>query len=211
MDGRARRRLAVALAVLGGLLALGLAVSLFPYHTINHDEGVYLQQASLLLRGRLFLHPPVADAFRPWFFVDGARGLYAKYAPYPAVLYAAGTALGNARLALFAVGAAVVGLTYLLGVEIRDRTVGLLAAGFVLVSPLFVVDAATFLPYAPVAALNLGFAVAYLRAERTGKTGWAALAGALVGAAFFSRPYTAVLFALPFVAHAAWTLGRARR
>jgi len=210
MTGRAHRRLALILTGIGGVVALALAFWLFPYHAINHDEGVYLQQASLLLRGRLFLHPPVADAFRPWFFVDGASGLYAKYAPYPAVLYAAGMALGNARFALFAVGAAVVGLTYLVGVEVRDRTVGLLAAGFVLVSPLFVVDTATFLPYAPVAALNLGFAVAYLRAERTGRVSWAALAGALVGLAFFARPYTAVLFALPFVAHAAWTLWGAR-
>ncbi len=200
------RTLAFALAAVGGTVALVLAFVLFPYHSINHDEGVYLQQATLLLDGRLYLRPPVTGAFRPWFFVRSPHGLYPKYAPYPAVLYAVGMALGSARIALFAVGAAVVGLTFLVGSEVVDRRTGLLAAGFVLLSPLFVVDAATFLPYAPVAALNLGFAYAYFRAERTEATRWALVAGGLIGLSFFARPYTAALFAAPFVVHAIWTL-----
>ncbi|MGA9402490.1 glycosyltransferase family 39 protein [Haladaptatus sp.] len=209
MTQAARSRiLALALAAAGGGVALVLAFGLFPYHTINHDEAVYLEQANLILHGQLLLHPPVANAFRPWFFVSSSQGLYAKYAPYPAVLYAAGMAVGIPRLALGAVGAAVVGLTYLVGNEVADRRTGLLAAGFVLVSPLFVVDTATFLPYAPVAALNLGFAYAYFRSERTAELRWALLAGALIGLSFFARPYTAVLFAAPFVVHALWTLRR---
>ncbi|MFB6171207.1 MAG: hypothetical protein ABEJ23_01650, partial [Haloarculaceae archaeon] len=42
--------------------------------------------------------------------------------------------------------------------------------------------------------------------ERGAGTRWAALAGAAAGLAFFARPYTAVLFAAPFVGHALWTL-----
>ncbi len=202
------RTLALALAAAGGGVALVLAFGLFPYHTINHDEAVYLQQANLLLHGHLLLHPPVSNAFRPWFFVSTSQGLYAKYTPYPAVLYAVGMAVGIPRLVLGVVGAAVVGLMYLVGSEVADRRTGLLAAGFILVSPLFVVDTATFLPYAPVAALNLGFAYAYFRGERTEKLRWALLAGALIGLSFFARPYTAVLFAAPFVVHALWTLRR---
>jgi len=200
--------LAVGLVALGGAVALAVAVLVFPYHSVNHDEAVYLQQAAGLLRGRLFLHPPVPGAFRPWFYVASPRGLYPRYAPYPAALDAVGMALGSARLTLAAVGAAVVGLTYLLGREVDGRATGVIAAAFVCVSPLFVVDVGTFLPYAPVAVLDLGFALAYLRAERTGSTRAATLAGASIGLAFFARPYTAVCVAAPFVAHACWTLWR---
>lgn len=46
----------------------------------------------------------------------------------------------------------------------------------------------------------------YFRADRTGDLHTAAFAGIFIGIAFFSRPYTAVLFATPFVVHAIWTL-----
>jgi hypothetical protein len=194
------------LAVVAGLVVFWVATSVFPYHSFNHDEGVYLQQAMMLLEGQLFLNPPAADVFEPWFFVHSEQGLYPKYAPVTAVVFAPGVALGVPRLMLAVVGAAVVGLVALIGAELFDRPTGLLAGVVVLASPLFLIDAAVFLPYAPTTALNLTFAYAYLRGDRTGSRRWAALAGGAVGLAFFSRPYTAVLFALPFIAHALWTM-----
>jgi hypothetical protein len=122
-------------------------------------------------------------------------------------VFALGKLLGAYELALVGVGAALVGLTYDVSARaLDDRRVGLLAAGFLLCSPLFVVQSGTFLPYAPTAALNLGFAAAFLRADRTGSLRWGALAGVLSGLAFFSRPYTAVLFATPFIAAALYDL-----
>ncbi|MFB6107326.1 MAG: ArnT family glycosyltransferase [Haloplanus sp.] len=209
---RRARLAALALAVVAAVVVSLLAARLFPYHSLNHDEGVYLQQAAMLLDGRLFLHPPVDGPYRPWFFVrrpDGA--LYAKYAPVPAAVFAAGKLLGGYRLALAGVAAGVVALTYALVAEAFDRRRGLLAAAFVLVSPLFLLDSSVFLPYAPTTLLNLCFAVGYVRARRTGRLRDAAVAGVAVGTAFFARPYTAVLFAAPFVAHAVWTLRNADR
>ncbi|MFB6170856.1 MAG: ArnT family glycosyltransferase [Haloarculaceae archaeon] len=211
---RERPRLAAALlAVAGGLLVTVLSFVVFPYHSINHDEGVYLQQAELLLSGHLNLFPPVEGAFRPWFFVEAptthpgaASRLYPKYAPVPAAVFALGKLLGSARLALGAVAAGVLYLTFAVVREAFDARTGLLAAAFVLASPLFLVDAALFLPYATTALLDLAFAFAYLRADRTGSLVYAALAGAAVGLAFFARPYTAVVFAAPFVCHALWRL-----
>ena len=198
------RRAAAALALLAGLAVFATSTRVFPYGSVNHDGAVYLQQAAMLLDGKPFLRPPVEGAFRPWFFVrDGAR-LYPKYAPVPAAIFALGQLAGDASLALAAVGAAVVGLAYATVAEAFDRRTGLLAAALVAASPLFLVDASTFLPYAPTAALELAFAFAYLRADRTGRRGWAALAGAAIGLAFFARPYTAVCFAAPFVVHALW-------
>ncbi len=207
------REVAAGLALLAGLAVLALAHDVFPYHSLNHDEGVYLQQAGMLLEGKLALRPPVPEAFRPWFFVaDGAGGFYPKYAPVPAGMFAVGGAVGWYRLALGLIAAGTVWLTYATVAEaVGDRRVGALAAGLVLASPLFLVQAAVFLPYVPTLCLELLFAWALLRAERTGSRPLAALAGAAIGLAFFARPWTAVLFAAPFVGFTLWRLRRLER
>jgi hypothetical protein len=209
-EARARYRLAAAaLAVVAGVVAFLSSNGLFPYLSTNHDEAVYLQQAAMLLEGRLFLRPPVVEAFEPWFFVESSEGLYPKYSPVVAAVFAVGMALGDPSLSLAVVGAALVGLTYAVGAEAFDRRTGLLGAVLVLVSPFYVVQTGLFLPYAPTLAFELLFAWAYLRSVRTGSRPLAAVAGLAIGVAFFARPYTAVLFATPFIAHALWTLGRA--
>ena len=216
MDRRRFRLLAAALAVLAGGVVFLVATELFPYHTINHDEGVYLQQAAMLLEGQLSLFPPVPESFRPWFVVrDGAR-LYPKYAPVPAAMFAVGKLLGGARLSLALIAAGSVALTTVVAAEAFDRRTGLLTGAFLLASPLFLVDSSVFLPYAPTTFWNLLFALAYFRSARSERSdasgssrrtyGYALLAGLAVGAAFFARPYTAVLFAIPFLVHALYAL-----
>ncbi|WP_424018901.1 glycosyltransferase family 39 protein [Halorientalis pallida] len=198
----------VAVAAVAAVAVWLLATRLFPYHSLNHDEGVYLQQAAMLLDGQLFLSPPVEEVFHPWFFVEDGGQLYSKYAPVVPALFAVGQLLGAARLALAGIAAANVALVALVVRELFDRRTGLVAALFVLASPLFLIDSAVFLPYAPTTLLNLTFLYAYLRADRTGDRRWAGAAGAAVGLAFFARPYTAVLFAAPVIGHALWTLYR---
>jgi len=195
-----------AVAALVAALVFSVAGEFFPYHSINHDEGVYLQQAAMLLEGELWLEPPVSDAVRPWFFVAEDGRLYPKYTPVTAAVFAPGLALGAPRAVLGVVAAANAALVGLLGCEAFDGRVGVVAAALVATSPLFVFASATFLSYAPTTALNLLFALAYVRAHRRTSIGYAALAGVAVGLAFFSRPYTAVLFALPFVGHACYSL-----
>ena len=208
---RAARRPAdtalAAVAALAAALVFFVAHEFFPYHSINHDEGVYLQQAAMLLEGRLWLEPPVPDAVRPWFFLAEDGRLYPKYSPVTAAIFAPGLALGLPRAVLAVVAAAIAALVGLLGREAYDGRVGVVAAALVATSPLFVFTSATFLSYAPTTALNLLFALAYVRAHRRASTRYAALAGVAVGLAFFARPYTAVLFALPFVGHACCSLG----
>ncbi|WP_123534118.1 ArnT family glycosyltransferase [Halosimplex salinum] len=207
-----RRRTATvgtaAVALVGVIVVWLVTARLFPYHSLNHDEGVYLQQAAMLLEGRLFLRPPVEGVFRPWFFVESADGLYPKYAPVPAAMFALGELVGSYRVALLAIAAGNLALTAGVVREAFARRTALVAAVCLLASPLFVLNSAVFLPYAPTHLLNLAFAYSYLRADRTGDRRWAAAAGGAVGLAFFSRPFTALLFATPFVAHALWTLRR---
>ena len=200
------RGASVVLALVAAGVALFVAGDLFPFRSLNHDEGVYLQQAELLLHGRLFLRPPVPEAFRPWFFVESSRGMYSKYAPVPAAAFALGKLAGAYSLALAGIAAGLVAGTVALGRELFDVRVGVLAGVLLLATPLFVVHSGVFLPYALTTTLNVAFAVWYLRGERRSSVRDAALAGFAVGLAFFARPYTAVLFALPFVCHAVVTL-----
>jgi hypothetical protein len=205
----ARRRprwVVAALAVFTAVFIYTVGETVFPYYTSNHDEAVYLQQAAMLLEGKLRLYPSVADVFRPWFFIVDGDSLYPKYTPVTAAVFAVGMLLGSARLALAIVAAGAVALTYAVVAEVFDRETGVVAALFLVLSPLFVVEASVFLPYVPAFCLNLLFAWAYLRADRTGDVRFAALAGGAIGISFWARPYTAVLFAAPFIIHALWTL-----
>src|SRR6056297_1630499 len=129
MNRRRFRLLAAALAGVAAAVTFLVSTELFPYHSINHDEAVYLQQAALLLEGKLSLFPPVPDAFRPWFFVaDGGR-LYPKYAPVPAAMFAVGQALGEPRVSLVLVAAGNAALAVGITAEAFDRRTGLLAGG----------------------------------------------------------------------------------
>jgi hypothetical protein len=215
MNRRRFRLLTAALALFAGVVVLFLATELFPYHTINHDEAVYLQQAAMLLDGQLALRPPVPEAFRPWFFVRDGAALYPKYSPVPAAMFSVGELVGGFRLALAAVAAGNVALTAAVVAEAFDRRTGLLAGAFLLASPLFLLDSSAFLPYAPTTVWNLLFALAYIRSARLGSDpdasarsarAYALFAGLAVGVAFFARPFTAVLFAAPFVGHAVYSV-----
>ncbi|WP_335998831.1 glycosyltransferase family 39 protein [Halorientalis halophila] len=215
MDNRRFTVALVCLAVLAGLLTFAIAVTVFPHHSSNHDEGVYLQQAELLLDGQVQMESPVPESVHPWFFVQDGERLYPKYSPVPAGIFALGLLVGIPRLALLVVATLNAGLLGLVTREAFDERTGLVAVSLFVASPLFLLDSAVFLPYAPTTALNLAFAYGYLRACRADDVGsrrrYAVLAGVAVGLAFFARPFTAVLFALPFIAHALLTLGASWR
>ncbi|WP_135302850.1 ArnT family glycosyltransferase [Haloarcula amylovorans] len=202
---------AAVVAILGGLAVFSISHLVFPYYTSNHDEAVYLQQAAMLLDGQLFLNPPVEGVFRPWFFVESERGLYSKYTPITAAMFAVGKLLGGYRVALALTATGVLAGTYHTVREAFDARTGVVASCLLLVSPLFLVDASVFLSYVPTTFWNLAFAASYLHSDRTGSYRTATLSGVCVGVAFFTRPYTAVLFAAPFVCHALWSLRTVRR
>ena len=202
---------AVCVSLAAGILTFAVAATLFSHHSANHDEGVYLTQAALLLGGQLEFHAgPLADAFHPWFFVEDGGRLYPKYGPVPAATYAVSLALfDEPRVTLAAVAAGNAALVYLLGAMAAGRRAGVAASVLFAASPMAVLTGAVFLPYAPTTFFNLLFAVAYLRSVRDGSTAAAGVAGVAIGIAFFARPFTAVLFAAPFIARALWRVGSA--
>jgi len=204
---------AALVSVAAGVLTFVIAATVFSHHSANHDEGVYLTQAALLLGGQLEFHAgPLADAVHPWFFIEDGGRLYPKYNPVPAALFAVSMGLfGEPRVTLAVVAAGNVALVYLLGSLTFGRRAGLAAAVLFAASPMAIATSSAFLPYAPTTSFNLIFAVAYLRSVRDRSLAAAGVAGVAIGIAFFARPYTAVLFAAPFIAHALWQVGSAVR
>jgi len=196
------------LAAVAAVVAVLVATRVFPYYSINHDEGVYLQQAEMLLAGDLFLRPPVEDAFRPGSSSTTATGSIRSTRPsrrpssrsesywagsrwrWPASPRQSSDSRPPSVAKRFRRPDGAAGRNTGARFAALPRPVGV------------------YLPYALTTALNLAFALAYLRAERRNSHRAATVAGAAVGLAFFARPYTAVLFAAPFVAHACWTLLR---
>jgi hypothetical protein len=197
-----RRAAVLAVCVLAGA-AFGLALlvqhTLFPLSSLNHDEPIYLVSADMLTDGELTLPLDQADFFRPW--ASGVRDghVVLKYPPvWPAVLAAADVATTSPRNGAALTAAAAAVLTYLLVVELgANRRAGVAAAAILVLSPIVVFQSGTTLPYLFLLTLVLGAFYLVLRGVRSGGAGWLVGGGAVLGAAFFARPFDAVLAAIP--------------
>ena len=128
---------------------------------------MYTFNAPRLLRAGHLTLPSSYAPYRPW--ASGVQGghVVLKYTPiWPAVL-AAGSAFGSMRVGVAAAAAAAVVLTALLGREVFGRwTEGMVAAPILLLSPLFLVQAGTFLSYLFQLVLDLAIVLLVLGALR---------------------------------------------
>ena len=188
------------------VLAFGLSFltsrSLFPLYSLNHDEPMYVLQASMLRRAELTLPATHAEFVRPW--AAGVRDgrIVMKYAPsWPAVIALSDLLLMSRNAAPALAFAAAVLLVYLLSLELFfSRRAAILAAGLFVLSPVMILQSGTFLPYLFQLVLELAFAVLLLSGLRRGSTTRLVLAGAALGVAIFTRPADALFFAVPFMA-----------
>lgn len=193
-------RLVAALCFAAALWGIFGSRWLFPLLSRNHDEAVYLYQADALGSGYLF--PPAPEpqtAYQPWFGWPVGDHYVLKYTPVHASLIALGMAIfDDERAALGLISAWVVAMTYLLGTEVaRSHRTGLLGAFFVIVSPVFLVQSATFLPYASNVALLASFVWLLLSGSRLRHPLRLSLGGVALGLTFFARPFDALLVATP--------------
>jgi 4-amino-4-deoxy-L-arabinose transferase-like glycosyltransferase len=212
--GRRATVVVLLLALAAGAWAVVGSRSVFPYLSDDHDEALYLYQADALAHGHLF--PPAPrhpDAFLPWLSVLSEGRFILKYTPVHASVLAASLVLtGSARWALGVVAAGVVLLTYALAREVLgDRRPALAAALFLALSPLFVIQSATFLSYCSSLLLLEAFAFTLLRGLRTDGRMLLGASGFLLGLAAFARPFDALVFALPLGVYVLWSRRREPR
>jgi hypothetical protein len=160
------------------------------------DEPVYLYQGRMLAQGHVTLSAAArAEFFQPWLFGSHGGRLFSQYQPgWPAVI-ALAHVLGDERVALVLAAVAAVLATWFLAQEIAPGS-GPFAAGVLLASPMFVVDAGLYLSYLWTAALVAGALAGVLAGVRTDRRTPFCASGLLFGVAFVSRPYDAVLVAV---------------
>jgi 4-amino-4-deoxy-L-arabinose transferase-like glycosyltransferase len=200
------------IALAAAIWAVAGSLWLFPLLTDNADEAAYLSQSAGLRAGDLLVPAPAASpaAFQPWFSALTDGNFVYKYTPVHASFIATAHTLFTSDRALLAIVAiADVVLLALLARELgASRGAAVLACLVFVLSPLWIVQSATFLPYAESLALLQAFLVLLLRGSRTGSPPQLALSGLLAGIAVFARPFDGVLFVGTALA---WYLWRVRR
>ena len=180
-----------------------LYVMLAYYDGVPHvpDELSYLRQAQVLASGRFSAPVPVSpDSFQFFYppFDVIQDGKWASIYPFghPMVL-APAVGLGVPWLLPPLLGAACVGLVYVLGREVYSMRVGLVAATLLAMSPFFLMTASNFMSHNTAALLLLAAVLSLYRSEKRPVL-YGVLCGVLVGLLFNTRPLTGVIVAIPF-------------
>ena len=201
------RRDYVILAVLAGIaFALSIIVrhEVFPAYSWNRDEPVYLWQVQLLNEGQLSSTDGGApEFFRPWLTAARDGTLFSQYTPgWPLALWLSDNVLGSPGYALaFSAALAVLGTYTFTRVLTGKRNVALIAAAIMTMSPIVILQSGIYLGYLFSLALGLFFGALVLTGIR-GSPWRLIVAGLLLGLIFLTRPYDAVLWALPIGVYA---------
>jgi hypothetical protein len=207
LNTRSAGWLLAGIAGIAFVMSVVVGRSLYPLGSLNHDDAMYAFQARLLLHGHLSL-PASFEPFRPW--ASGTRNghIVLKYTPVWPAMLALGDRLGSMRFAAAGAAAAAAVFVGLIGREMFGRWLeGLLAAAVLVLSPLFLFQSGTYLPYVFEFALEAAIVWLVVSAVHDeaprGRRVRLVLSGFLWGAALFARQYDALLLALPLVIAAA--------
>lgn len=201
----------VAAAALIILVAHSLATPRWP---LISDEAIYVLQSEWFFRPNYSWQVPreVADFFvmRKLGYNVEAQHFYGMYPPgWPAVL-ALFNAVGLRWWTPIVMGAATVGLTYLVGTRVHSRAAGYFAAGLLALQQWFVIDHAGYMSDGFVTFTTVAGAASLLAAESGSSTrrfAFGALAGISLGMGVAARPLSGVALGVLLVA---WILIRRR-
>ena len=197
--GHSRTVGAVAAVVVAGGLAW-VAVGVLQRFPNSGDEYCYLYQAETFARGRVTNTPHPLQEFFDFYHVRQVENrLFSVFPPgWPALMSAALALRLPTWLVNPLLGAVLLWLTWLVGRRVADERVAVVSACIVALSPFFVFNSASFFAHTFCGVLVLAYAYAGVRALDDRRADWAATAGAVLGAAFLTRNYTAVWCAVPF-------------
>src|SRR5262245_7284711 len=194
------------LAVAAGAIALLAKANLFPLLSGDADESVYIHQGRMLAEGHTKLAASThALFFHPWLFGEHAGSLFSQYQPgWPAVIGSAHV-LGSERAALVVAAAGAALAVWWLAREVEPRAAPYAAILFI-VSPIFIIHSGLFLAYLWTTALVAGGTAAALAGIRTRHWLPFVACGVLFGGAQLTRPFDALLVAVPVVVYVAIAL-----
>jgi len=221
-----RLHTAIALALMGAAFIASALISAATFERLPHleDEFAYLYQAKIFAGRRVWLdrgNDPPKYFWQPFMLQEKApdgdyQRQYSKYTPGWSLALALGVLVGQPWLINALLAALNVGLTYRLGREVFDPTVGVVGALLLAISPMALLLNASLMSHTWAMACTLLFVYGYWRtlprnsppsespnARPFAIPVWlfAVMGGLAWGALAATRPLTAVAMALPVAAH----------
>lgn len=185
-----------------------LYLNLFYLEGIPHvpDSAVYLVQAKLLAEGKVFGKPKIFSQFFEFFdaFPQGMYFLNQKwFGQYPfghPLLLALGVLVNRPGIVPPLIGTFFLLIIYLITKEILGvPLLGVLAVILALFSPLFQMNAASFMSHNTAAFYLVLFIFCFLKILKKGNFWLSLLGGIAFGLLFNTRPLTAVALVFPLM------------
>jgi hypothetical protein len=180
-----------------------------PYGLL-HDELAYVLQAKLFASGRWTAPAPPMPEFFAQPHVLNDPVVASKYPPGHSLLLAIGELVGTPALVVAALAALRGALAFALARRLTNGAIAL-GTGMLLLHGQSLYFGASFFSETTTGAMLLLAWYALLRWWKEGGRGWMALVAFAVGWCAITRPFSAVLFALPIAFVVLRGLGRTRR
>jgi len=211
--------LAILLAIIGFIVTARVSDDIFESIPHIEDEFAILWQAEVMVNGEITMESPRdPKAFLVPFVVDYEGQRFGKYLPgWPAAL-SLGARFDLHWLINPLFAALSIWLVYRIGSTIINPWVGLVSAGLMLSSPMFLMLSGTLMSHNFSLFLTATFSLAWLklfplrsRHEYGGKRHEGlliVLAGLSMGLLVITRPLTALGVSIPFILHALYLLVR---
>lgn len=199
-----QRSTALIFALMLAAFIMATSVAWGVFETMPHleDEHANFFQAQVFAMGRVTVDTPLDEnSFFVPFVIDLNGQRFGKYPPGYPVLLALGILIHSPWLINSIAASTGLCGVYLLGRDLFDQETGLLAAALGAVSPMFVLLSGALLAHPLNMAMLVWFAWAFTRTRQSHEPhplAMALLAGALLGGAAITRPYTALAIGFPF-------------
>jgi hypothetical protein len=175
------------------------------------DSVAYLFQAKTYALGRLWVPlPPHPQFFVHEFIVMTSDGRwFGKYPPGWPMILSLGVLVGAPWVVDPICGALCLGVLYLMGRDIFNVRVGLLAAALGLAAPFWIFLSGSMMAHTSGLLFTLLGVCGLWRAGQPPQRVWAPiLAGVAIGIALLIRPYDELVIVAPFAWYCLWAIAR---
>lgn len=194
------------------LAAAWVSESIFDRVPHTEDEAAFLFQAQTIASGNVVADVPERPQFFSIPFIILRDGMWFGKYPlgFPLVL-ALGVLVGHPWLTNATLAALCVLVIYLLSRRLYGTITAVFAAGLLVASPFFLLQAGSLLSHVASLFWTLLFLALFPIARQQRSIVLALATGATVGMLFLSRPLTAVGIAIPYVVWSLLTIVRQRK
>lgn len=206
-----RAVVAVTLILLAVVLIF-VQITVFRFHPLLVDSVVQLFQAQIFASGALVAPPPKLFGFfmtQHMVLTDSAWA--SQYPPGHSALLALGILVRAPWIVGPLLSVASGYMIYQIAASLYDRKTALLTLLLTLASPFYFFMGASFMNHVSTLFFITLFVACYLRWEESRRSSDLFLAGAALGLAFLSRPFTALAVGVPFLCFSLPYLWQSRR